>query len=136
MPSVSYTKKRSIASGASGDAEALDFNASEIVPGDKVSREELETMGKAVSAVVKNIMQVWRVTTVPVTYSTSNVAIWREFLHSVAGREQFQFDPTGTEANPGSDIRTVTLASKRITYSRSGLGPNLMTISMEFEETV
>lgn len=133
MPTVEYTKKRDLASGVVGNAATLEFDVSENTPFSRPNTQELMTMGKAVSAVNKHIMQGWSVTTVPVTYSVSNLAIWREFLHSCAARESFLYDPTGTVASPGANIVTVTLVPKAWRFNRNG--PNLMTISMEFEET-
>lgn len=129
MPTVNYTKKRSLASGSVDDSEVLEFNAITADPADRVNSDELMTMGKAVSAVLENILEGW-VVSVKVDYS--DLDLWREFLHSVAAREQFQFDPTGTEASPGT-LHNVTLASKRFRYSRQK--PSYMNIEMRFEET-
>jgi hypothetical protein len=133
MPTVEYTKKRDLVSGSVGDAETIEFDTQDNEPFSRPETQELMTMGKAVSAVNKHIMQGWQVTTVPVTYSASNLAIWREFLHSCAARESFLYDPTGTVASPGANIVTVTLVPREWRFNR--IGPNLMTISMVFEET-
>jgi len=135
MPTVEYTKKRSIASGSAGDSEILEFDVQDNEPFLRPSTQELMTMGKAVSAVYKNAMKGWRLTTVPLTYSASELGRWEEFLNSCAARESFLYDPTGTEASPGASIVSVTLVPSTWTFNRKGLGPNLMTISMEFEET-
>lgn len=129
MPTVEYTKKRSIDSGVLGNDEVLEFNAIDITPFDKIKRNELMTMGKAVSSVLQNIMEGWRVS-VKVNYS--DIDSWREFLHSVADRESFLFDPTGTEASPGTQY-TVTMSTSSVTYPRTK--PSYMDITMEFEET-
>ena len=44
---------------------------------------------------------------------------WREFLSSVAGREKFQLDFTGTIALPGTDI-DVWLKTKRVSEQQLG----------------
>lgn len=132
MPTVEYTKKRSIVSGSLGDSEILEFRVQENTQADKPKTEELMTMGLAVSSVLESILSVWRVTTVPILYSASAVAAWREFFHSVAAREVFLYDPTGTEASPGDDIYSVTISPDTWTFSRQGA---YMTISMEFQET-
>jgi phage-related protein len=129
VPTVEYTKKRSIASGSADDPEVLEFNAIDITQFDRIQRDELMTMGKAVSSVLQNILQGWRVH-VKVNYS--DLDSWREFLHSVANRESFLFDPTGTEASPGTQY-TVTMSTPSINYSRTK--PSYMDITMEFEET-
>lgn len=135
MPTVEYTKKRSIASGSVGQSAQLEFGVQDSERFDKPASAELMTMGKAVASVLKHIMQGWKVTTIPVVHSESEIEKWREFLHSCAAREPFLYDPEGTIANPGSNIVTVTLVPSTWTFSRKGLGTDLMTISMEFEET-
>lgn len=134
MPTVQYTKKRSLASGSVGEAEVLEFCAKDATPIDKPSTNELMTMGNAVASVFENVLQCWRVATVSIAYSVSAVAQWREFLHSVASRENFLWDPTGTEANPGPNIYTVTIVPNTWEYNR--VGGKHMTISMAFEETI
>lgn len=42
---------------------------------------------------------------------------WREFISSVCNREQFQIDPTGTIASPGTDIN-VWLTDREIPEPR------------------
>lgn len=46
---------------------------------------------------------------------------WREFFSSVANREQFQIDFTGTIASPGTDIN-VWLMDESLTERRLGNG--------------
>lgn len=133
MPTVQYTKKRSLASGSIGDAEILEFCVKEATPFDKPSTDELMTMGKAVASVFENVLQCWRVVTIPIPYSVSALAQWREFLHSVASRESFLWDPTGTEAEPGPDIYAVTMVSETWEFNR--VSGTRMTVSMKFEET-
>ena len=134
VPSVEYTKKRDLASGSVGETATLDFTAKP-EPKDNPDTDELKTMGLAYSAVYKNTLRSWQIDIAPVTYSVSNLAIWTEFLRSVAAREFFQFDPTGTAAVPGPNIYTVTMKPETWKFSRKGLGNTLMTVSMEFEET-
>lgn len=134
MPSVEYTKKRDLASGSVGETATLDFTARP-TPKDKPNTNELATMGLAYASVYENTLRSWDIETAPVTYSVANLAIWTEFLHSVAAREFFQFDPTGTAASPGANIYTVTLRPETWTFDNRKNGPNLMTIKMEFEET-
>jgi hypothetical protein len=132
MPTVQYTKKRDLVSGSVGESATLEFCAQVNTPISMPKTDELMTMGKAVSSVLENILTGWSVTTVPIRYSASTLAIWREFLHSVAAREYFLYDPTGTVLVPGPDIYPVTIKADKWSFNRSNLH---MTVSMEFEET-
>lgn len=132
MPTVQYTKKRDLVSGSIGESATLEFCAQQNTPFSDPKTDELMTMGKAVAAVSENILTGWSVTTVPIRYSASTLALWREFLHSVAAREYFLYDPTGTIETPGPNIYSVTIKAQKWSFNRTNLH---MTVSMEFEQT-
>lgn len=133
MPSVQFIAKRSLQSGNNvDDVLTLDFNASSQNPEDEINSNELASMDNDIEAVLDNITQYWSIKVVPILYST--LPAWREFLHSVAAREKFEFDPTGTESVPSGVSITCTLESNKFNYERDGLGTMAMTLSMKFKE--
>lgn len=75
------------------------------------NRNESETLDGTPESWLDAIQREWSLQTDYIL--AANIGAWREFFTSVANRETFQIDFTGTIANPGPSF-DVTLVSSRI----------------------
>jgi hypothetical protein len=130
MSCLTYTASRNLSSGHdAGNEYSIDFCIAQADPKDTAETKETVSFGGNVSSVLVRIDKEWSVMTAPILYSTLDQ--WREWFHSVANKEIFIFDPTGTAASP-DDPRSGYVDDKSLQYTR--INPNYMQIKFNFVE--
>lgn len=118
MPVITYTAERRLASGHSASTQyQIELDFQQIDPADKKTGFEQESLDLSSSAYLYAITGEWIFTTDWLAWST-DLDDWQEFLASVANRETFAIDFTGTIASPGTDVNMILLPGW--SYRRQG----------------
>src|SRR5262245_55724580 len=130
MACVIYIATRNLIVGHEfGNEYSIDFDVSKAEPKDEAEIKETISMGGNPSSILTRIDREWSVETVPVLYS--DLDTWREWFHSVANKEIFTLDVSGSFAVPG-DPREGYIKDKGLQYSR--INANYMRINFNFVE--
>jgi hypothetical protein len=126
-----YTARRSIASGHSlASIYTLALYAQSLIPVDNPVREQNIANDGTEENLLFRIDTTWQITTDWVNDSGSAptpMDLLREFLRSVAGGEQFTFDPTGyaSDVNP----QAAKLVPGTLYYQRVATNMNTYQVS-------
>jgi hypothetical protein len=108
----------------SGDVVSLSFSTTNLTAGRVVSRTEQKAIGGARETLRHNALRTWSVTTEPLQGATLDALL--EFLASVDGGEEFNFEAWRQETGPSLDLDFIT---PRLRVAES------VTVTLETEQT-
>lgn len=100
------------------DVVQLETQFQQIDPMRRIKKTEQESLSGYVESDLDHRVTIYKLTTDVV--AEANKLFWLEFFDSVANREQFTVDLTGTIAAPGTSLN-VTLESGGYEPSRQGM---------------
>lgn len=106
MAYVNYSAKRNLVGGhVIGNSYDLEFSPAILEPDRDISKHDSESDDGTIETQYSYGRDIWEVETISIVYGSANYDLWREFLDSVEGSEQFTFDPFGTIASPDNPVQ-------------------------------
>ncbi len=106
MGVISYIAKRSIIGGHTAGIEyKIETSFQDVDAFDKVAGTQINMLNADTEYELDNIRDFYHLTSDLV--DDADLDEWKEFFNSVAGRESFNVDLTGTIAAPGTDLASI-----------------------------